>query len=188
MATINRRRYQLLSIADAAVALFLTFPLTCMFWRGIWDLIGWYVLRNNTPLNYWVQTLIALLQMVGLMVLPLIEKYLSPAEKVGFWIVTRIFMYFHTLTFMFYWHGFWELLNYYLPLDWQSNALTLAVAYVCLALLGGCRSTMWPPFFIIIDKPDLFKCANRFGTKVGVDSLQIMIYQQSNNGSAGKVL
>ena len=165
MASLSAR-YILLSVADTAIALLLTFPLTCMYWRGIWDLIGHYVLTEKEPLSLWIQTSIGLLQLVGLMLLPLIGKYLNPSKKLTFWIYTRVFMYIHTVTYMFYWRGFWLLLNYHLPITWQYNVATLVASLLGLVLLGGLRSTMWPPFFITIDTPDLFTCANRFGSQV----------------------
>lgn len=166
----NINRYRDLSILDTLIAIFLTFPFTVMFWRGIWDLIGWYVFRNNTPWNYWFMVLIALLQMVGLMLLPSIQTFknrpaftnIKHAKNVEFWIVTRLFMYLHTLTYMFFWHGFWELQNYYLGTNWRFNLISLFTSYFALAMLNGCRSTMWPPMFISLDTPDVFYLASRF--------------------------
>lgn len=170
----NINRYRDLSILDTLIAIFLTFPFTVMFWRGIWDLIGWYVFRNYTPWNYWFMVLIALLQMVGLMLLPSIQTFknrpaftnIKHAKNVEFWIVTRLFMYLHTLTYMFFWHGFWELQNHYLGTDWRFNLISLFTSYFALAMLNGCRSTMWPPMFISLDTPDVFYLASRFDSSV----------------------
>ena len=162
-----KRQYQLLSVLDSAIALLVVFPFSCMYWRGAWDVIDYYVLKGNAPLQYWVHVGIGQLQMVGLLCLPYLDQYLDHSKKLKFWIITRIFMYLHTLTYMFYWHGLWKLLNHYFGNDWQYSMVTLFIAWVALMVLGSCRSTMWPPFFISVDdQPEFLQASTRFHFKV----------------------
>ena len=163
----SKNRYRLLASLDTALALFVVFPLTCMYFRGIWDLIGYYVLPENPPLQYWVCVAIGQLQIAGLIILPFLDKHLDRSKKAKFWITSRLFMYVYTIPYMFYWHGLWLIMNFYLGTDWQYSAVTFFFCWMNLVLLGSCRSTMWPPFFIAVDtQPDSLRMCSRFKIKV----------------------
>ena len=160
-------RYMVLSVADSAIAFLVVFPLTCMYWRGIWDLIDYYFFPDFNPLTLWVQTAVGFLQVVGIIVLPVLDQHLDRSKTVSFVLISRVFMYLHALTYMFYWHGLWELVDHYFGVQWQYSLAVLVFAWFSLALLGGCRTAMWPPFFIFLDNhPKLLQTQTRFETKV----------------------
>ena len=159
-------RYRLLAVADAAIALVLLMPLACMNWRGIWDLLYWYILRDKVPLNGWVMTLLGFLQMVGVMVLPLMMRHLDPSRKAQYWICTRVCLYLHYLTYCLFWCGLWQILDFYFPVSMQYDLLALTMSWLSLVLIGGCRSTIWLPFSVTLDTPENFKVFTRFDTKV----------------------
>ena len=160
----------LLGVLDGLISLFVVFPFTCMYFRGAWDLVGHYVLPATPPLQYWVYVAIGHLQVLGLLGLPWLAARLDRPKRsrASFWILSRLFMYVYTASGMFYWHGLWRLLDFYLGTAWLESATTLVVTWSALCLLGSCRSAIWTPFFIAVDtERDALEQVTRFRCKVG---------------------
>ena len=160
-------RRRCLSILDTVLALVVIFPFALAYWRGIWDLLDYYVMPGKAPLRYWVYIGIGHLQMVGLMGLPYLDKTLDRSKKVRFWIITRIFLIINSVFFMTYWEGVWVLLNYYFGTDWEYSLPMLLFSWTVLGIFNGFRSLLWPPFIVGVDgQSDMLICQNKFKSKV----------------------
>ena len=71
-----------LTFLDSVMALLVFFPMICLYWRGSWDLIGYYVLPNNVPLTYWVQFAIGACTAINYIFLPFLDKHVDKEKKV----------------------------------------------------------------------------------------------------------
>ncbi len=159
-------RQTVLMIADSLLATFVFFPVVCCYWRGSWDLIGYYTLPGHIPDNFWVIAGIGTFSYFNQLLLPLLDKYLDRSRKITFFLATRLFMNYHAALYMFFWRGYWELANYYGGTEWQESLITLSIILVMLGSIGCLRSSMWPPFLLFLDtRDDLLKVCLRLNFK-----------------------
>ena len=71
-----------LTILDSLMAYFVFFPMVCLYWRGSWDLIGYYVLPEHVPYNYWVHAAIGSCSVFDYLIIPLLDRNLDRNKKV----------------------------------------------------------------------------------------------------------
>jgi len=157
-----------LTVVDTLWAFFVCFPILCSYWRGSWDLLGYYILPGYEPLNYWVMTAVGATYVGTFWFLPQIERYLhsSGTSRVKYVIISRALLMYQGLLFMFLWRGVWGLAEYYLGTELTHAWIWMAFTLVLLMLLGVLRSTLWPPYFVCVDtRKDLLKPIARFGSQ-----------------------
>ena len=160
------KRQPLLITGDSLLALFLFFPAVVCYFRGTWDLITYYVLPGHVPQNFWIMAVVGSLTTLDLCLLPLVENCLKNRSKVTFILVSRLCSIWHGILYIFQWHGYWELANYYGGKDGIESTITLCTLLTTLALMGCLRCVMWPPFFVPLDtRPDLLKVSLRMGSE-----------------------
>ncbi len=165
-----------LKSADTVLACFFFFPVVCCYWRGSWDLIGYYTLSDHIPDNLWVMAGIGSCFYFNYLIVPILAKHLDPSKKITFFLVTRLFMTYHAALYMFFWRGYWELANYYGGTEWQESLITLSVILLLLSSIGCLRSTMWPPLSVSVDtKDDILDVSLRLNFKPGRKVVIIII-------------
>ncbi len=71
---------QIFSILDRLNASLIQFPTALMYFRGSWDLIGYYM-PANAPVTYWSQTLIGTCTVFNWLILPVLDKQLNPIRE-----------------------------------------------------------------------------------------------------------
>ena len=72
-----------LTLLDSLMAYFIFFPMVCFYWRGSWDLIGYYVLPGKEPLSYWVHAGIGACTAINYLWIPLLDKHVDKENKVS---------------------------------------------------------------------------------------------------------
>ena len=156
-----------LQAGDSILCCFLFFPCMLCFWRGIWDLTGFYLNPDNTVEGDWLIFGVGCCSIVGYFTHPLLDKYLPRSNKILYVVVTRVYMYLHAILYMSYWRGVWELGEKYISEDRQVNLVLFVTFLLILLLLRSFRSALFPPFCVVLDtRDDLLEPAPRFGSKV----------------------
>ena len=95
---------------------------------------------------------------------------LSFILQVLYFVVTRLFLAFHGLLYMFLWRGCWSLADHYIPRTWTWALLALILDLFLMSVLRVGRATMWPPFMVTVDtSPSLLVADNRFKVPVSLN-------------------
>lgn len=157
-----------LSILDSLLALFVFFPFTIFYWRGVWDLLGYYFLRSNKIRGIWI------LVGIGLSVTYLLyfifayvvdKKLKSISSKWLNIIITRLCLVIYGFFFMFMWRGLWEMFNHYIGKDLKEGAISFAVGVILISTIRCTKTLMWPPMNIAVDfREDVIRPCCRFST------------------------
>ena len=154
--------------ADSALCLLLFFPSMLLYWRGIWDVLGVYIIPDQVPLCHWVTTAVGACTLIGYLTVPLLARCLSRDRVVTYFIATRLFMYVYGALSMSYWRGVWSLADYYLEgFGWGGSLVGLGLCYGALTALRVSRTLVFPPFSVCLDtREDLLTASTLLGTKV----------------------
>ena len=97
---------------DCALSLFLFFPSMLAYWRGIWDLLGVYIIPEQEPLCHWLTTGLGACALLNYFTLPLLDHWLSRDRRLTYFLVTRLHMVVMGLLNMAYWRGVSTLISF----------------------------------------------------------------------------
>ena len=156
-----------LSVGDIILSLAVFFPLMCCYFRGIYDLLTVYVPPQNEPFKDWVSLLLGSTGTLAYFTAPVLKRNLDTNNRVRYFIVSRVFLWIYCLQNMAYWHGIWELANWYLGTGLWSSLLGVIISYSILLGFRCSRMAVFPPFLVMLDsRPNLLDPNPRFVEKV----------------------
>ena len=172
-----------LAVLDSIWAVVVCLPALCLYWRGCWSLMDFYILSDHVPNKYWLMVALGSLMLVTFWLLEPLNAHLRDASRVKYVLVTRVLFYYQGWLFMFYWWGLWGLFDHYIGQTPVELAGCFVGSLLSLILLGCLRSAMFPPYYIKLDtRPTLLKPENRFRTTVsttdGVSRLLYLSFRQ----------
>ena len=165
-----------IEVADALLAFIFIQPLGTFFWRGTWEVWGWYVKidclddppgnngsswssykvnqMNGAPCvevtGSWVIGIISCLFMTIVNCFaPLIQEHCVPAKVTmpGYIIITRLYFLIFGFAYFGHWRGVWVLCDYYSgDLTWRTNTVGLAATYGLAMVLRTSKMAMSSPW------------------------------------------
>lgn len=160
--------YKIVSILDGFLCLFVFFPLAIFHWRGTWGLQVIYFFPDNLELSQWVSLAIGSVGCTILMFFqPVLFNYVTPSDKVMYYICSRLFLYVSGWTVMCYWRGLWDTLDFYLTVDWKNSMFLYGLAVTLTLLTKTSRNNLGLPFSLAVDTDeDLLKSDTALKVKV----------------------
>ena len=158
---------KLLHMGDSILCCTVLFPSMVLYWRGIWDLWGYYLPGVDDGYHHWSLFSVGSITVFGYFVQPLLDRNIPKENLVVYFILTRMYMYVYAALHMSYWRGVWEIPDYYMGFDLTNNLIMYVVLYGVLLVCRGGRTTIFPPMYAINDtREDLLQAFTRFRTKV----------------------
>ena len=79
-----------LAVLDSIWAVAVCLPAVCLYWRGGWSLLDFYILSDHVPNKYWLMVALGNLMLVTFWLLEPIDAHLRDASRVKYVIVTRV--------------------------------------------------------------------------------------------------
>ena len=92
-----------LAVLDSIWAVAVCLPAVCLYWRGGWSRLDFYILSDHVPNKYWLMVALGNLMLVTFWLLEPLDAHLRDAARVKYVIVTRVLFYYQGWWFMFYW-------------------------------------------------------------------------------------
>jgi Fuseless len=159
----------LLELLDTMYGTFIVAPLVVGYWRGTWDLLGYY-LYPDQPL---ISNLISLaIGIIGHMIFTVFQScmtnHLRPDRcRLTYYFWSRCY----TIVFGFVcvngWRGGWQLIDMYTEMKSSSIFLTTLTCLLILGALKSVRNITATPFVIIPDDANAyFEIPTYFKTSV----------------------
>lgn len=168
---IQRMTYHsvLLEFLDSLYSSFIIAPLVVFYWRGTWNLSGFYLYPNN---NIHSSVASLLIGIVGHLVFTIwqrtFEKYLDAnRHRLVYYVGSRLY----TAVFGFIcvncWRGGWQLIDHYSAGDMTTILWITIIAIVALIALKSLRNVVATPFVLITDlKFEYFRVPTKYKTMV----------------------
>jgi hypothetical protein len=164
---------------DCCISSLIIFPAVISSWRGTWDIIGLYILPDQTPLNHWVTSAIGCFSLfMGYFIHPPLVKWLRGCRHGVFLVGSRLAMYAHFIFNICLWHGGWGLLDHYMTSDWRWSLIGYMAGSLVSMGLKCFRTNMYTPLSAFLDKKEVVMIpATRFQTEVGI-CLKILLVKK----------
>ena len=164
---VLRRHQRLLAALDVLVIVLILHPCMVLYWRGIWDLWGFYVNPKPFPVAQWKIFGISCLTIIGYFIGPKLQQALVNKADNCRSVITRLFLFIYGAFFMAYWRGIFETTHYYVDEDPARALVVLLVTFGLLVIFRSCRSCLIPPMLVNLDtRAGALLPSTRFKTKV----------------------
>ena len=149
-------------VGDDLLCLFVFFPSMVLYWRGIWDLWGYYL--NS---NVWALFGAGNVSFLGYLIQPALERYIPQKPRWLYYLLVRVYLFCFSAFLMCYWRGVWDTSDDLLGFELGSNLITYVLSYAILIVSRSIRSCIFPPMFTANDmSEDVLKPVTRFGVQV----------------------
>lgn len=163
--------YALLTILDSVYAIGILSPCVVGYWRGVWELMSFYVYPGDPLMSALVS---ATLGFSGHMIAAVyqydFERWFDPNQKrLTYFVMSRLYTIGFGFTCVNTWRGVWLLLDAYTEQELNTVLAPTVVSVAALASMRCLRNVMAPPYVVVIDTvkgyfevPTMFRVPVRF--------------------------
>lgn len=143
----------LLDSLDSIFSSVVVAPLVVSYWRGTWNLMGFYLL----PLNN-IQSSVAslIIGIIGHLVFTIwqgsLRNYFDPnRHRLTFYLGSRLYTSIFGIVCVNCWRGGWQLIDHYTARDMKTILSITIIAIVTLSAIKALRNVMGLPFVVVTD-------------------------------------
>lgn len=151
---ISNSYYLFITFLDSLLSALVISPLVVSYWRGTWELTGYYVYPQEMKKSSCVSLLIGL---IGIMIFTLTQKcypkVLNPNEhRILYYVMSRVYTACFGFVCINSWRGAWVALDAYMSTEPRSVIIITCASIIVLIMTKTIRNISAPPFAIVTDR------------------------------------
>ncbi|XP_014273196.1 uncharacterized protein fusl isoform X1 [Halyomorpha halys] len=151
---ISRSYYLFITFLDSLLSALVISPLVVSYWRGTWELTGYYVYPKELKKSSGVSLIVGL---AGIMLFTLTQKFyrkvLNPNEhRILYYVISRGYTACFGFVCVNSWRGAWVALDAYTSTQTHSVILITCASIGILIMTKTIRNISAPPFAIVTDR------------------------------------
>ncbi|CAH1407053.1 unnamed protein product [Nezara viridula] len=167
---ISNSYYLFITFLDSLLAALVISPLVVSYWRGTWELMGYYVYPQDMKKSSLVSLLIGL---GGIMLFTMTQKFypkmLNPNKhRILYYVISRVYTACFGFACINSWRGGWVALDAYTSTEPRSVIFITCASIIILIMTKTIRNISAPPFAIVTDRYEgYFDVPTHFKTGIG---------------------
>ncbi|CAH1407052.1 unnamed protein product [Nezara viridula] len=167
---ISNSYYLFITFLDSLLAALVISPLVVSYWRGTWELMGYYVYPQDMKKSSLVSLLIGL---GGIMLFTMTQKFypkmLNPNKhRILYYVISRVYTACFGFACINSWRGGWVALDAYTSTEPRSVIFITCASIIILIMTKTIRNISAPPFAIVTDRYEgYFDVPTHFKTSTG---------------------
>lgn len=143
----------LLDVLDTSFSSFVVAPLVVSYWRGTWNLAGFYIFHGSAIKSSVASLIIGI---VGHLCFTIGQGFFrnrfSPHDhRLTFYFSSRLYSYVFGIVCVNCWRGGWQLIDHYTARDMTTILSVTIFAIISLTLLKALRNVIATPFVVVTD-------------------------------------